>query len=976
LLAALPLFGQFTTGTLVGTVTETDGSSPLPGVVVTITSPTLQGTRTAVSGDAGGYHFPALPPGNYTVTFELEGMQRVRKNVVVSLAQTARADASLAIAALSEDLTVTASAPAVVETVELTTNFDVQTIRELPVGRDMRETTLLAPGVTDGAVNDQITISGAMSFDNLFLVNGVVVNENLRGQPHDLFIEDAIQETTILTGGVSAEYGRFTGGVVSALTRSGGNEFSGSIRNSLGNPSWGSKSDYAAQVDPIDELNQTYEATLGGRILRDRLWFFAAGRTEDRKTSQQLRLTDIPYVESREDRRWETKLTGQVTPRHSLVVSYLNSDNHRDNIITFGPIVDLRSLASREQPKTLFGANYSGVLTNNLLIEAQISRMDDDLTRGSETRDLIEGTLLRDIASGNRMWSPSGCGAICGTKQHDNKSGLLKASYFLSTQTFGSHSIVGGAEEFHQLRLDNNFQSGSDFWVHGRIIQNPADKTQLGFGIDPGGDIEWDPVPSLSKTSDFGLRSYFVNDRWELNSRWNFNVGLRYDQAFGKNQAGVKTVDDSAFSPRLAVTFDPTAQGRHRFSATYGRYVAKVEQGPGDLTAPAGRYSYYLFDYRGPAINPAGTPFNQLVPIPQVIKMVFDWFNTVGGTSNTSLLTRVTIPGYTSRFDRSLSSPSMDEITVGYSLAFADRAFVRLDYIDRTWQDFYALRRTLATGKATDPSGLVVDQGVIENSAGGLSRDYQAVQLQGSWRPWSRVKLGGNYTWSDLRGNVEGESASGATVLTSNPDRPEYTAFEANNPVGALGADMRHRANLWLGIDVPTPVGEFNISILERYHSALNYSAVGTIDVRRGTDAGPANGVTNPGYATVPTNVTYFFTDRGALRVDDITSTDVGINYQLPFGRYRFFAEADVLNVFNEQGIEDPDFVTKTVLTRRQTTCLQTGTSTRCAAFNPLAQEVPQEGVHWQKGAGFGQPLSADAYQLPRLYRVSLGIRF
>jgi hypothetical protein len=65
------------------------------------------------------------------------------------------------------------------------------------------------------------------------------VNENLRGQPHDLFIEDAIQETTVLTGAISAEYGRFTGGVVTAVSKSGGNEFSGTFRDSLNQaPKW------------------------------------------------------------------------------------------------------------------------------------------------------------------------------------------------------------------------------------------------------------------------------------------------------------------------------------------------------------------------------------------------------------------------------------------------------------------------------------------------------------------------------------------------------------------------------------------------------------------------------------------------------------------------------------------------------------------------------------------------------------------
>jgi hypothetical protein len=977
LLGALSLLAQSTTGTLMGTVSAPDGTA-LPGVTVTITSPALQGMRTAVTGDAGGFYFPSLPPGPYTVTYEIEGMQRVKKTVDVSLVQTNRSDAQLALASMSEDITVTASSVAVVETTDVSANFDVQTIRELPVGRDIRSTVLLAPGVTEGAVNNQITISGAMSFDNLFMVNGVVVNENLRGQPHDLFIEDAIQETTILTGGVSAEFGHFTGGVVSTLTKSGGNEFTGSLRDSFANSSWVSKSGYVNQVDPIDEINETYEATLGGRIIRDRLWFFGAGRWEDRQTSQQLRVTDIPYVESREDRRWEGKITGQIAQKHTVVGSFLTSDNHRDNIVTFGPVIDLRSLAQRDQPKTLLGLNYAGVLTNNLLIEAQFSRMDDDLTRGGETKDPIQGTLLVDEESGNRMWSPSGCGAICGVKQHDNKTFFAKGSYFLSTASTGNHSLGAGVEEFHQLRQDNNFQSGSDFWIHGHIIQDPNDKSKLYFGInDDDGFIEWDPVPALSKTSDFAVRSAFINDKWELGRRWTFNVGARYDESFGKNQAGVTTVDDSAFSPRLAATFDPSGNGRQRFSATYGRYVAKVEQGPADLTAPAGRYSYYLFDYPGGAINEIGTPINQLIPTEQVIAMIFAAFNAAGGTNNRDALVDLSIPGATTRFDHSLQSPYMDELTLGYALTFGDRGYVRADYIDRTWDAFYAIRRTIDTGTALDPTGSEVDQGVIENSRGGLSRDYQAVQIQASWRPRQHLNVGGNYTWSKLRGNVEGESAGGATVLTENPDRPEYTGFEEFNPVGYLLPDMRHRANIWVGYDIPTSFGEFNISALERYHSALSYSARGTIDVRQGTSpARPANGVTNPGYQSVPSNVGYTFSERGGLRLDDISSTDLAVNYSLPFaGRYRFFVETDVINIFNEQGLEDPDFVDKTVQTHRST-ATRCNNSKRCLPFNPLKGDVPVEGVNWVKGPLFGQAVGVEAYQLPRTFRFSLGVRF
>jgi hypothetical protein len=977
LLCAAALVAQSTTGTLVGTVTS-DGK-PLPGVTVTVTSPALQGSRTTVTGDAGGYHFPALPPGDYTVTFDLEGMHRIEKSAVVGLSQTARSDAEMTLTSLAEEITVTASAPPEVETTEIAASFNVETINQLPTGRTIDDIVALAPGVTEAGPNDQITISGSMSFESLFLVNGVVVNENVRGQPNPLYIEDAIQETTVLTGGVSAEFGRFTGGVVSTVTKSGGNELSGSLRDSLTNSDWTEKSDFAAQLDPIDKTNSVYEGTLGGRILRDRLWFFAAARSEDRETGAQTFDTNIPYDTTGNDRRIEAKLTGRITDQHTLVASYIDSDLERRNFVTSGRVVDLRSLSFRDDLRELRSLHYQGIFTDRFLVEGQYSKMKHEFALGANTRDLIEGTLLLDANTGQRMWSPTFCGRPCGAKERNNESWLGKASYLLSTRATGNHSLVGGFEEFHQKRNENNFQSGSDLRIHGNFIYFGQD---VFFGVDPdSSEIEWDPVPALSHTSDFATRSWFLNDKWQLNGRWSFNVGVRYDDSFGTDQAGNKTVDDSAFSPRLAARYDLRGDGKHNFSATYGRYVSKVDQGPADNTATAGRYASYYWNYDSAAINPIGTPRGQLLPVSEVIRQVFNWFNSVGGTSNRdpNLLTSAHIPGVTLRFEEPLAAPFMDEYTLGYGVTFADRGYLRADYIDRTWGDFYVVRRNLLTGKATDPDGDQFDQGVIENSSDNLSRGYRAIQLQGRYRPLKRISIGGNYTWSRLRGNVEGETASSATSLDNDPfiNRPEYQDFEQNNPVGYLGPDMRHRGNIWAQYDLPTRAGDFNLTLLERYHSALAYSAIGSIDVRRGTSTGPANGVVNPGYVTPPSSVTYYFSDRGGFRLDNITSTDLGVNwYAPPLRGVRFFVEGDILNLFNAQGLEDPDFIDKTVLTRRQTTCIQTGTSERCLPFNPLAGEVPREGVNWQKGARFGQATAAEAYQLPRTYRLSLGLKF
>ena len=192
-LMTVPAFAQGTSATLTGTVTS-DGK-PLPGATITVSSPSLQGTRMAVSGSNGDYSIAALPPGSYTVVVELEGMSKVTAKKQLTLAQTNRVDADLRMAAQSEAITVTAAAPAVMESPQIASNFSKATMDKLPVTRTILSAVILAPGVAQNAnaFNNQPAISGAPSYDNVYYMNGTVLNENLRGQPDPLFIAAAIQ---------------------------------------------------------------------------------------------------------------------------------------------------------------------------------------------------------------------------------------------------------------------------------------------------------------------------------------------------------------------------------------------------------------------------------------------------------------------------------------------------------------------------------------------------------------------------------------------------------------------------------------------------------------------------------------------------------------------------------------------------------------------------------------------------------------
>ena len=144
-------FAQGTNSNLTGTVKlENNG---LPGVTITISSPALQGTRTAVSDVNGNYNFPALPPGQYTVKFEMESMQTVTRQSLVGLGESARVDAEMRLSSVAEAITVTASAPAVLETTEVQTNLQSKMINELPLNRTFQSTANLAPGVTTNTPN-------------------------------------------------------------------------------------------------------------------------------------------------------------------------------------------------------------------------------------------------------------------------------------------------------------------------------------------------------------------------------------------------------------------------------------------------------------------------------------------------------------------------------------------------------------------------------------------------------------------------------------------------------------------------------------------------------------------------------------------------------------------------------------------------------------------------------------------------------
>ena len=987
------LLAQGVNGTLIGTVTQ-DGA-PVPGVSVTVASSALQGTRSAVTNESGAYYLGGLPAGEYTVKFELSGMQTVTQRAKVGVAQTSRADASLRVSAVAEAITVTATAPAVAETTEIQTNFTAKTIEDLPIGRTIAATTSLAPGVTATGPSNNLMISGAASYDNVYTVDGVNIQENLRGQTHTLFIEDAIQETTIQTAGISAEYGNFTGGVINAITKSGGNEFSGSLRDSITNPAWTATSPdiyilsngvptRQENPDPLDANNYTYEATLGGRIIRDRLWFFAAYRYNNQTFQNAFTNQTRFFTRGDKDERMEGKLTAAITPKHNIVGSYMEAPRTRTNDCQFGCINESSLDATNELPLSYLNAFYNGVITSNFLIEAKYADKNFNFEgTGGEEQDLIKGTLVRFNAPG---WGGThGNEAIFGgSGRHsdirDSSQIALKGTYFLGTQSLGNHNLIAGIDRWHETRKSNNYQSPTDWLM---IVAAAPPKVDANGNVlmtlTPNRDsFVWFPIELQSLGSDLNTDALYVNDKWDLNNKWQFNLGFRYDANDSADSSGNQVADDSKISPRLGVMYDVMGDGRWRLNGTWGTYVGRLAEGPSAAGSAAGAVAQYQWLYQGPALAD--------VTMEQALTAFFGWLEANGGTNRKPDF--ASVPGFNARLEGHLVSPNVSEWTIGGSTTIGSNAFIRLDYIDREWQDFYGLSANRDIGTVTSSTGAVADLRLTGNS-NDFEKTYHAIQTQAGWRPFTRLNLGANYTWSKLEGNIAGENV-GNGPITENTKRfyPEYFDFSWNNPSGMLGADQTHKIRAWAAYDIPTIIGNFNVSLLQRFDSGTPYSLSGTIDIRSNANfygTGKPGGVTNPGYAAPPTSVTYFFSDRGEFRTPDITGTDFALNYATNPGWLRgvqVFAQGELINAFNEEGLVN---FNTSILTHANNaaSCTANPSGAGCLQrFNPMAGDQPVEGVHWNKGPLFGKPTTATTsaaqghYQLPRTYRVSFGLRF
>lgn len=982
LATAEPVGAQAPTGSIAGRATSSDGQ-PLPGVRVSVTSPNLQGQRFTITSENGDYLLALLPPGSYATVFELEGFQRVQRMQNIAGTQNVVLDVTMALGGVNVSVDVVGDAQASVETARVATNFKQELMAALPSNRTVDAALLMAPALHATGPRGAYTINGSQSYENLYTLNGAIINENLRGLPMTPYIEDALQEVTVATSGVSAEYGRFSGGVANAITKSGGNIFSGSFRTSLANDSWRSYTPFEskqlvsnpAQQLKLDKTVPTYETTFGGPILKERLWFFSAMRRQRQEATRTTAGTAISYVRTNDEKRYEGKLTYTARPGHAIQGSYLQQDQVLRNNSGFN-VMDLASLTDQGQPQDLYSVHYTGVVRPNFFLEAQYSARHLAFTKvGATTRDLIDGTMILDISRGFRFWSPTFCsGSTChGDEQRNNSNFVVKGSSFLSTRASGSHHIVFGYDYFNDNIWANTRATGSDYRIRASssVFSNGVVYPQFIPGTAATSTaIDWNPIQLLSEGSNLRTHSLFANDTWRLGDHITLGLGIRLDKNRATDGAGQNVGDELSMSPRLSAVWDPAADGRWAVSGSFARYVMALTSNLAGSTTAAGNAATFRWFYQGPAIN--ADPTGPLVDTRAALRQLFDWFNANGGTGRRPYAF-ASVPGVNMKMLEPLKSPYSDEYAGGISRALGTRGTVRVDGVYRQYKNLYSMRTDMNTGRVIDPFGTSFDLNVVENTDD-VRRRYVALITQGSYTGGARTTVGGNYTLSRAYGNVETETLGGPSGASVN-SFPEYRRAAWNYPDGDLSIDQRHRARAWATYAVPVApsAGSLTFGLVQQVGSGVPYGAMGLVN--------PRAFVTNPGYVTPPAAIEYFFTARDAFRTETTYRTDVSVNYshRLPGGgraNPEVFFHGEVLNLFNAfQLCGCGDTVFNNGGSSNLTTIGQSVSVLSAAPFNPYTTE-PVQGVNWDKNANFGTPLNALAYTSPRLFRFSVGVRF
>jgi Carboxypeptidase regulatory-like domain/TonB dependent receptor/TonB-dependent Receptor Plug Domain len=619
-----------TTGDIDGTVADQNGS-PLPGVSVEIKSASLLGIRAVVTDGAGRFRFPALNPGNYTLTASLSGFSKAEKsNVVVKLGGTVTIPVTLGLS-IKEEVVVTAEAPAVDTTrTTIGTNTSSESLQKLPLGRNFSSIAQRAPGTGTDAAGGA-TVYGATSLENQYVIDGVNTTGIKISNQGKQLNQEFIQEVEVKTGGYEAEYGRALGGTINVITKSGGNEFHGDAFGYYDSPSvaaadaHGADRASASLASSNPPKRTDFGADLGGFFVKDRLWFFGAfdrvNRDEDQTHFLSGRTSGDPSGTTRcgiagepacgssgstyaqRTSLFSGKLTFRLGESNTIAASaFGDPGNYSGRVISSTPGPDSFTNAQSDFGGTDFSAKYDGIFGTQFLAQAQFGSHSEKNTFGSSDPVFNNSTTYLKQQTGflTEAYPNSGFAGLPLDEKYQRSAYKAAGTLFLGTNevkagvdyeaisssfTQRYAGPAGGGARITRRFTRAGVERETQHRYYGRVPVGLSclqridgtipTATQIVNVVDCQG---WAPGDDFSdpKTNNLAL---FAQDSFKALKNLTINAGIRYETQKLKNYAGDTVLSlTNEWSPRLGIVWDPLANGKSKVFGSYGRFYSTIPQ--------------------------------------------------------------------------------------------------------------------------------------------------------------------------------------------------------------------------------------------------------------------------------------------------------------------------------------------------------------------------------------------------------------
>jgi len=597
-------------GTLTGTVILQTGDL-LGGATATVTSDALvAGKRSTISNARGTFVFLGLPPGSYDLTVGYDGFRTFsQKDITLATGATVHVDVPLQIGAVEDTLVVTAEAPLVdPNSSTINTTFSEELLEVVPTTRSVLfDLPLTAAGMSnvgqyEGWIRGPSAHGGAIS-ENIYLVDGVDVTDprgSHMGSPVGVNF-DAVSEVKVLSLGASAEYPSFSGAAIDVQTRSGSNTFHGSLAyygmvdaSSNQNTSFGADWLWALEGDRLTDVPESSNegtVTLGGPLLRDRVWFFA-GISRNETAMDHRRLVLHPFY--RED-LYNLKITAEPGRSHRAWLGYNHRHYTTGNQGYWTPTTDPTAVFSNYGDVGSWSAQYQWMASDrNILSFKALGFLTDDNT--------IPKPVTGTPAFVN-YWQWGGF-LVGGDYPFLQLNSSRRQTYQLDVSHFadnllGSHELkigiqVSRAESTYLGAFFHGYENyvGTNEWS-----QRPSEWMSPDFLILNNFQTHYDPYSTIR---DADSTAAFFDDTWVLNHRLTVDLGLRYDRMTARYGGGAlfekpetpadvnnltveqrrdstdNIYDFRTWSPRVGLAWTATADGKTVLRAHLGRYYAPI----------------------------------------------------------------------------------------------------------------------------------------------------------------------------------------------------------------------------------------------------------------------------------------------------------------------------------------------------------------------------------------------------------------